>query len=216
MGDDRRGPDRRLPAAGSIGHHRRWDSSTSSARCRTSSRPKPPATRTKRSRAGSSTGSAASRRSVRIGLPDDDLHRPPGLEGPRRPRRIFDSERCLLPGDLPVGHLAWIGLGDSHRGRHGHRRLDRHRDHGAGVPGDATGTRPGGGVGLFPAIAGWGVLVLGQTLGAAGKRASATSSLARDGCSWTPGRVREWPECTSTGSWRSPKASCSRAWCGLR
>ena len=49
----------------------------------------------------------------------------------------FVTSICL------TGTLALDRLGDSDRRRHGDRAVDRHRDHGAGVPGHAARARAG-------------------------------------------------------------------------
>ncbi len=86
----------------------------------------------------------ARRGALRLVLPDHDLHRPPGLEGDGRARRLLDPERRLLHPALPLRHARLDRLGRADRRRHGDRALDRHRDHRAGLPGDAARARAGG------------------------------------------------------------------------
>ena len=129
----------------------------------------------------------------------------PGWKAARRALRLFDPERPLLRGDRARRpHLPDRRAG-ADRSRHGHRAVDRHRHHRAGVPGDARrSTRRRSRIGLFPGIAAWGLLVLTQTLGAAGTATDDPTLAAR---------VLREPAAfaraasTSAAWWRSRRAS---------
>ena len=84
------------------------------------------------------------RGAVRLCVSDDDLHRPSGMEGARRARRLLGAERRVRHAHLPDRHARVDRLGDPDRRRHGDRALDRHRDHRAGVSGDAARACAGG------------------------------------------------------------------------
>ena len=66
---------------------------------------------------------------------------------------VFITLLCL------TGTLAVDRLGRADGGGHGHRAVDRPRDHGAGVPGDAARHAPAVVVGLLPGVAAWGALL---------------------------------------------------------
>ena len=80
-------------------------------------------------------------RALRIGVPDDDLHRASRVEGDGRARRLFDPERRVRDDDLRHRHAGLDRVGDPDRRRHGDRPLDRHDDRRAGVPGHAARAR---------------------------------------------------------------------------
>ena len=81
---------------------------------------------------------------LRFLFSDHDLHRAPGLEGHRRPCRLFDAQRRVRDGHLSDRDSGAPGLGRPGRRGHGHHFVDRPGHGRAGVHGHTTTSRAGG------------------------------------------------------------------------